>query len=84
MERVSTYYGDLPILLVAPHGADDLNTDFLVDKISSEMGTFAVINRGWKRDSVFNYATDRADCNHEYKLNKLFGLYSFEFSLPFL
>lgn len=70
MERVSTYYGDLPILLVAPHGADDLNTDFLVDKISSEMGTFAVINRGWKRDSVFNYATDRADCNNVSHVHK--------------
>ena len=63
MERVSVSYGDLPVLLVAPHGVDDLNTDYIVDKIASEMGLFSVINRGWKRSQNVDYLKDKANCN---------------------
>jgi hypothetical protein len=63
MERISTIQGELPILLVAPHGVDDENTAFLTDLIASEMGTFAIINRGWKRDDKVDYLNDRANCN---------------------
>jgi hypothetical protein len=63
MERVSISYGDLPVLLVAPHGVDDINTDYIVDKISSEMGLFSVINRGWKRSPNVDYYNDKANCN---------------------
>jgi len=64
MERVSVSNGDLPVLLVAPHGADDINTDYIVDRISSEMGLFSVINRGWKKSKKVDYYQDLANCNN--------------------
>ena len=64
MERVTTCNGEVPILLIAPHGNEDKNTDYLVEKIAEEMEAFAVINRGWKRDKNFNYSYDRANCNN--------------------
>lgn len=64
MERISVREGDIPVIFVAPHGVDDMNTDFLVDKISLEMDAFAVINRGWKRSEHFDYFQDKADCNN--------------------
>lgn len=64
MERVSISKGDLPVLLVAPHGPDDLNTDELVDLIASEMNLFSVINRGWKKGYSVDHLEDRADCNN--------------------
>jgi hypothetical protein len=70
MERVSVRNGDLPIILVAPHGSDDKNTDYLVDKIAYEMDTFAVINRGWKRSENFDYYADRADCNNVHHVHE--------------
>lgn len=63
MERVSISYGELPILLIAPHGADDYNTDYIVDKIAHDMGAFSVVNRGWKRSKHVNYMKDEANCN---------------------
>lgn len=64
MERVSISYGDLPVLLIAPHGADDYNTDYIVDKIAHDMGVFSVINRGWKRSKDVDYLRDKANCNN--------------------
>jgi hypothetical protein len=64
MERVSISNGELPVLLVAPHGRDDKNTDYLVDRISSEMNLFSVINRGWKKSKKFDYYSERANCNN--------------------
>jgi hypothetical protein len=64
MERVSLINGDIPVILVAPHGLDDTNTALIADTVASEMGAFAVINRGWKRNKKFNYFADEADCNH--------------------
>lgn len=64
MERVSISKGDLPVLLVAPHGPDDLNTDYLVELIASEMSLFSVINRGWKKSYYVDQINDVADCNN--------------------
>ena len=64
MERVSVSYGDLPILLIAPHGVDDYNTDYIVDKIAHDMSVFSVINRGWKRSKSVDYLNDKANCNN--------------------
>lgn len=64
MERVSILNGEIPVILVAPHGPDDKNTDHIVETIASEMDAFAVINRGWKRSKKFNYYSDQADCNN--------------------
>lgn len=64
MERVSIINGEIPIILVAPHGPDDKNTDQIAEIVAGEMGAFAVINRGWRRSKVFDYFSDRADCNN--------------------
>lgn len=64
MERVSICNGEIPVILIAPHGLDDTNTGYLAEKIASEMDAFAVINRGWKRDKNVDYLNDRADCNN--------------------
>lgn len=70
MERVSVYQGEIPVLLVAPHGNNDKKTDELVEKICSEMDTFAVINRGWKRGENFNYSFEIANCNNVSHVHK--------------
>lgn len=64
MERVSIINGEIPVILVAPHGPDDINTDLIVEEVAYEIGSFAVINRGWKRSKVFDYYSDRANCNN--------------------
>lgn len=63
MERTSVIEGETPILLVAPHGYDDVNTDYIVEKMAKELGAYAVINRGWKRSLEVDYWNDLANCN---------------------
>jgi hypothetical protein len=64
-ERVSVINGNVPILLVAPHGgsADDVNTDLLTEKIANTMDCYAIINRGFDRSDVVDVNNDKADCN---------------------
>lgn len=64
MERVSVIQGDLPILLIAPFGADDNNIANLLELMSSEMGTFSVINKGWKKSKYMNFLNEEANCNN--------------------
>ncbi len=49
--RVLIREGQLPLLVVAPHGNqdDDQNTDIIADVIASEMNAYYVINIGWRR-----------------------------------
>lgn len=63
MERVSIIRGDLPILVIAPHGHDDSNTDYLAEQIAKELNCYAVINRGWMRAPEVDYWNDLANCN---------------------
>lgn len=63
MERVSISKGEIPVILVAPHGNNDTNTDQIVETIAGEMDAFFVINRGWKRSKSFDYDKDLANCN---------------------
>lgn len=63
MERVTVVEGDAPILILAPHGPDDKNTDLIAERVAIESGAFAVINRGWKRSSGVDYMRDLANCN---------------------
>lgn len=62
-ERVSVIKGKTPILLVAPHGSDDIGTDVLTEKISKILDCYAVINRGFDRASIVDVNNDKADCN---------------------
>lgn len=51
------------MLVVAPHGPDDTNTDLLAERIAIESGAFAVINKGWRRSSSVDFFRDMANCN---------------------
>lgn len=68
MERVELIQavGDSPVLLVAPHGADgdDDNTGEITRQMAEILGCWAVINNGFQRSEVLDYANDLADCNN--------------------
>lgn len=65
-ERVSIRAGNLPILLVAPHGfdADDERTGIITEYIANTIDCYAVINNGWERDETVDFMKDKADCNN--------------------
>jgi hypothetical protein len=62
-ERVSLIVGKLPIILVAPHGSDDTNTDILTEMVAKKTNSYAVINRGFERADIVDVNKDKADCN---------------------
>lgn len=66
MERVSIKEGKSPVIFVAPHGyrGDDENTDLMVEHMSHQLDSYAVINRGWERSDNVDYMQDKADCNN--------------------
>lgn len=63
MERVQIIEGEIPVLLVVPHGLDDENTDLIAEDVANEIGTYAIINKGWKRSKEVDYWNDLANCN---------------------
>lgn len=63
MERIILVEGDSPVLVVAPHGPDDKNTDLIAERIALESGSFAVINKGWRRSATVDFMKDMANCN---------------------
>jgi hypothetical protein len=63
MERTSFIQGTTPVLVLAPHGADDDNTAELAEAVARRSGAFAVINRGWRRSKTVDQFKDLANCN---------------------
>lgn len=65
-ERVSIMSGNLPILIVAPHGFDgnDENTSIIAEHIAKSIGAYMVVNRGWERSEFVDFMLDKADCNN--------------------
>lgn len=67
-ERVSIIESsqDKEIIVVAPHGnnKDDINTAFIAEKMANFCDSFAIINRGWKKEAHYNYDMDHANCNN--------------------
>jgi hypothetical protein len=82
MERTSVIQGTSPVLLVAPHGADDKNTAELAESIARRFGAFAVINRGWSRSKTVDQFRDMANCNDVRHLNE--DVVKEEFLLPIM
>jgi len=70
MERVSTYKGSFPALIVVPHGHDDPNTAIIAESIVEEIDAYAVINRGWKRADQHDYYADKANCNNYHHIHE--------------
>lgn len=64
MERITLVEGQTPVLIVAPHGVDDVNTDQIAETVACEFGAYAVINKGWKRSDHVDYWKDLANCNN--------------------
>lgn len=62
-ERVFVRRGKKPILLVAPHGADDTNTVILAKHAAELLDCSAVINQGFERCDKVDTSKDLADCN---------------------
>jgi hypothetical protein len=62
-ERVSLRIGKSPIILVAPHGCDDHNTDIIADEAAKICNCYTVINRGFDRSDVVDVNNDKANCN---------------------
>ena len=63
MDRVTVIDGLEPIVVVAPHGFDDPNTDMLAEALATALNAYAVINHGWERDKKVDDANDKANCN---------------------
>ncbi len=70
MERVSITNGDKPILIIAPHGVDDLYTIEISKSIVQTTNSYAVINNGWKRSKHVNGLDDLGNCN---SISQIFG-----------
>lgn len=51
------------MLILAPHGSDDTNTDLLAESVAKEFGAYAVINKGWQRSASVDPFRDLANCN---------------------
>lgn len=62
-ERVNVIRGTQPILLVAPHGPDDTNTDLIARLAANHIKGHAVINQGFERGDIVDVDNDIADCN---------------------
>ena len=64
MERVSIIHGNKPILLIAPHGPEDRNTDTFTASAAKALGCSAVINRGFIKGPRVDVSHDIANCDH--------------------
>jgi hypothetical protein len=62
-ERVSLIIGKSPIILIAPHGSDDTNTDIITESAARKLNCYAVINRGFERHETVDVNNDKANCN---------------------
>ena len=67
-QRVSIVEGKNPILLIAPGGPDEKNTDILTEMLAEKSNCFAVINWGWKKASTVSCRDSKADCNNVFHL----------------
>lgn len=63
MERVSVIQGKKPVILVAPHCADDVNTEIVTEAAAKKLNCYAVINRGFNRSDTVDVNKDMANCN---------------------
>jgi hypothetical protein len=62
-ERVKLIVGKKPVILVAPHGCSDYNTNIIAAEAAKEIDAYAVINNGFDRADEVDVINDRANCN---------------------
>lgn len=63
MERVGIIQGEVPILIVVPHGGDNWGIMRLGEVLAHDLGAYAVINKGWRQSRNVDSYSDLADCN---------------------
>ena len=63
MERVTVVRGDAPLLVIAPHGRDDLGTSEIAQNIAKELNCYCVTNNGWRRSTDVDAIGGYANCN---------------------
>jgi hypothetical protein len=63
--RVTVREGSIPVLLIAPHGPDDKNTDILTEHMANKIDAYAVINWGWEKNNqnIVDCMEDFGNCN---------------------
>ena len=61
--RVETYIGKKPVIIVAPHGPNDINTDVIAEQTIESLSSYGVINRGFERSDIVDTQNDKANCN---------------------
>ena len=61
--RVDVINGKKPIILVAPHGSDDISTALITETVAQKLDANAVINYGFERGETPDPDNDIADCN---------------------
>ncbi len=64
-ERVNTILATKTnnVIIVAPHGVDDTNTNDVAEATAELLGCYAVINNGFQRNDTVDVDKDLADCN---------------------
>lgn len=62
-ERVYTRHGKKNVILVCPHGSDEINTANITAKVAETVDCWAVINQGFERNKDVDIDNDQADCN---------------------
>jgi DNA repair exonuclease SbcCD nuclease subunit len=63
MDRTTVRYGKEPIILIAPHGAEEPNTAFIAEKVAKNLNAYAVINNGFEKSLDVDVLKNQADCN---------------------
>lgn len=69
-ERVYLRFGKLPVILVAPHGADDTHTATIAKEAAERINAYAVVNQGFERAPNVDVDNDKANCNRIDHLNE--------------
>lgn len=69
-ERVYLRFGKQPVILVAPHGADDTHTATIAKKAAEIADGYAVVNQGFERANDVDVDNDKANCNRIDHLNE--------------
>lgn len=62
-ERVYLRMGTQPVIMIAPHGADDTHTATIARKAAESLNCYAVINQGFERAATVDADKDQANCN---------------------
>lgn len=76
MIPVEVTSGKNPIILIAPHGNTDTNTDKLTRKLAENLECHSIINNAWKKSNIVNEAEYLGDCNKKSHITSSDAIFS--------